>query len=153
MGIIKEACPLGLTPSSSIAVMSAISDSIALTLMELKEVTKEESEENLEEIDEEPGIEIETAEIKSISAEAVYEIIQNGEDYLIVDVRTQEEYDEGHIEGALLLPVKELEDRLNELPKDKPIIVYCRSGNRSRTAAEILINNGFTKVYLRELYQ
>ena len=89
----------------------------------------------------------ETAEIKSISVEEVYEIIKNKEDYLIIDVRTKEEYDEGHIGGATLLPVQELEDRLNELPKDKPIIVYCRSGNRSRTAAGILVNNGFTQVY------
>ncbi|MFC2145635.1 rhodanese-like domain-containing protein [Actinomycetota bacterium] len=89
----------------------------------------------------------EAAEIKPIDPEEVYEIIKNDEDYLIVDVRTIEEYNSGHIEGALLLPVQELEDRLNELPMDKPIIVYCRSGNRSRTAAEILVNNGFMQIY------
>ncbi|MFC2159368.1 rhodanese-like domain-containing protein [Actinomycetota bacterium] len=87
------------------------------------------------------------AEIKPISPEEVYDIIKNDEDYLIVDVRTIEEYNSGHLEGALLLPVQELEDRLNELPMDKPIIVYCRSGNRSRTAAEILVNNGFKQIY------
>jgi rhodanese-related sulfurtransferase len=86
-------------------------------------------------------------QIMDISPAEVFQIMENDEDYLIVDIRTQEEYDSGHLEGALLLPVQELEDRLDELPMDKPIIVYCRSGNRSRTAANILIDNGFTMVY------
>ncbi len=60
------------------------------------EKVQEENEDNI------------VAEIKSISPEEVYEIIKNNEDYLIVDVRTKEEYDSGHIEGALLLPVQEL---------------------------------------------
>ena len=64
-----------------------------------------------------------------------------------MDVRTEDEYNDGHIKGAILLPVQELEERLDELPVDKPIIVYCRSGNRSRNAAEILVVNGFEAVY------
>ena len=91
--------------------------------------------------------EVGSAEIKPISPEEVYEIIQNKEDYFIVDVRTPEEYEGGHIEGVLLLPVQELEGRLDELSKDENIIVYCRSGSRSRAAAEMLVNNGFTRVY------
>lgn len=87
------------------------------------------------------------AEITLISVEEVYEIIKNNEDYIILDVRTQEEYDEGHIWGVMLIPVDELEDRLDELTEDNPIIVHCRSGVRSNTAANILIENGFTQVY------
>lgn len=70
-------------------------------------------------------------------------------EYLLLDVRTQGEYDEGHIEGSTLIPVDELESRLSEIEeyKDKPILVYCRSGNRSVTASNILINNEFTKVH------
>ena len=102
-------------------------------------------EETTEEAQVEENIAI--AEIKPISPEEVYEIIKNDEDYLIVDVRTKEEYDSGHIEGALLLPVQELEGRLDELPIDKPLIVYCRSGNRSRSAATTLVENGFKQVY------
>jgi len=70
-------------------------------------------------------------------------------DYLLLDVRTQEEYDEGHIDGSLLIPVTELEARLNEIEqyKDTPVLVYCRSGNRSVVASEILIENGFTNVH------
>lgn len=86
-------------------------------------------------------------EIKSISPEEVNRIINNEEDYLILDVRSKEEYDPGHLEGALLLPVQELEDRLDELPVDGHIIVYCLIGVRSRAAANILVENGFTQVY------
>ncbi len=87
------------------------------------------------------------AEAILISVEEVYEIITNGENYLILDVRNQDEYDEVHIEGAVLIPVDALEGRLNELPKDKPIVVYCKAGSRSARAATILIENGFTQVY------
>ena len=93
--------------------------------------------------EEETGI----SEIIQISAEEVYVIITDEKDFLILDVRTIEEYSEGHIEGSKLIPVSELGSRLNELPQDKPIIVYCRSGNRSNTAANILIENGFKKIY------
>jgi len=82
-----------------------------------------------------------------ISVEEVYEIITGGEDYFILDVRNQDEYDEAHIEGVTLIPVDTLESRLNELPTGKPIIVYCKAGVRSAAAAEILVNNGFTEVY------
>jgi len=95
----------------------------------------------------EPGGEQAAAGILSITPKEVYEIIKNNEDYLIIDVRGPEEYAEGHIETAKLIPVSELEDSLGELPDDKPIIVYCRSGKRSRSAADILIENGFGNVY------
>ena len=89
------------------------------------------------------------AQINDISVDEVYEIISSGrsKDYIILDLRTPEEFSEGYIEGALLIPVSELEGRLNELSKDKPIITYCRSGRRSMDAAIILLKNGFTQVY------
>lgn len=70
-------------------------------------------------------------------------------EYLLLDVRTQQEYDEGNIDDATLIPVDELESRLSEIAdyKDKTVLVYCRSGNRSMTASNILIENGFTKVH------
>jgi len=82
-----------------------------------------------------------------ISVEEVFEIITSGGDYIILDVRTPEEFDQGHLEGVVHIPVDELEGRLGELPQDKPIIVYCKSGGRSSTAADLLIENGFTQVY------
>jgi len=105
------------------------------------------SADEIEEIEEIEVIEESAAEVMPISVERVYEIVTGGEDYIILDVRNQDEYDEGHIEVAVLIPVVELEDRLDELPKDKPIITYCKAGGRSATASSILVENGFTEVY------
>ena len=66
---------------------------------------------------------------------------------ILLDVRSQDEYDERHINGSTLIPVAELESRLNELPdKGAVIIVYCRAGARSASACDILITNGYTNV-------
>ena len=71
---------------------------------------------------------------------------ENG--YIIIDARTQSEYDEGHIPGAILIPEYEIADRAeNELPdKNQLILVYCRSGRRSKIAAEELVKLGYTNV-------
>lgn len=70
-------------------------------------------------------------------------------DVIILDVRTSDEYNSGHIANAMLLPVNLIKDQAEEnLPdKDTIILIYCRSGNRSRTAAYELINLGYTNVY------
>ena len=100
---------------------------------------------NTEETEDESTEEI--PEIQHISPSEVYEIIQNDEDYIILDVRTQDEYNDGHLEKAQLISVDTIEHVLDILPKDKPIIVYCQGGIRSRRAAEILVSNGFDPVY------
>ncbi len=89
----------------------------------------------------------EITSVENISVEEVYEIMNSDEDYILLDVRTPEEFSEGHLEGALHIPVNELEGRLGELSKDKPIIVYCKSGGRSSTAADLLVENSFTQIY------
>jgi LPXTG-site transpeptidase (sortase) family protein len=89
----------------------------------------------------------EITSVENISVEEIYEIMTGGEDYILLDVRTPEEFSEGHLEGAVHIPVNELEGRLAELSKDKPIIVYCKSGGRSSTAANLLVENGFTQIY------
>ena len=68
--------------------------------------------------------------------------------YIIIDARTQEEYDQGHIPGAILIPEYEIADRAEkELPdKDQLILVYCRSGRRSKIAAKELVKLGYTNV-------
>ena len=68
--------------------------------------------------------------------------------YIILDARTQEEYDEGHIPGAIMIPEYEIAERAEkELPdKDQLILVYCRSGRRSKIAAEELVKLGYTNV-------
>ncbi len=65
---------------------------------------------------------------------------------LMLDVREQDEWDTLHIPGATLIPLSTLPTQLNELPKDQEIVVYCRSGNRSKEGAEILSQAGFTNV-------
>jgi rhodanese-related sulfurtransferase len=64
----------------------------------------------------------------------------------ILDVRQPDEWVEGHIEGAILIPLDVLEYRFNEIPKDSEIVVVCRSGNRSAQGRDILLANGFTQV-------
>lgn len=66
--------------------------------------------------------------------------------FAIIDVRTPEEYAEGHVKGARLIPVNELADRLSEVPKDRQVYVYCHSGKRSARAAALLASHGFGKV-------
>jgi len=66
---------------------------------------------------------------------------------ILLDVRTEEEYKERHISDVINIPISELESRIGELDKSKKIIVYCRSGGRSRTASETLVLHGFQNVY------
>ena len=68
------------------------------------------------------------------------------EDFLLIDVRTPAEFQAGHIPGAELNPVAEIGTRLPDVAKDFPVVVYCRSGNRSGQAAGILKRAGYTNV-------
>lgn len=61
----------------------------------------------------------------------------------LVDVRTPEEYAAKHVDGAKNIPVDEIDTRLSEIPKDKPVVVYCHSGARSATAAKVLRGAGY----------
>ena len=84
----------------------------------------------------------------SITAQEAKQIMDTEEGYIILDVRTQEEYDGGHIPGAILIPNTEIEARAEEkLPdKNQLILVYCRSGRRSKLAAEALVVLGYTNI-------
>jgi rhodanese-related sulfurtransferase len=79
-----------------------------------------------------------------ITAEQAYQKYQQGVFFL--DVREPDEWNSGHIPNTTLIPLGELQSRLNELPKDKEIVVVCRSGNRSQQGRDILLANGFTSV-------
>lgn len=65
----------------------------------------------------------------------------------IIDVRTQEEFKQGHIKGAINIPLNGLTSQMSKLNKDKPVITCCASGVRSGQASGLLKSNGFTKVY------
>ena len=84
----------------------------------------------------------------NISQEEARRLMETEKDYVILDVRTQEEYDTGHIPGAILIPNTEIADRAEqELPnKDQLLLVYCRSGNRSKQASLILVELGYTNI-------
>ena len=86
----------------------------------------------------------------NITAEEAKELMDTQENYIILDVRRQDEYDEKHIPGAILIPNEEIRERAEaELTdKDQLILVYCRSGNRSKQASEVLEELGYT--YIRE---
>jgi len=68
-------------------------------------------------------------------------------EHLLIDVRTREEFAGGHIAGAVNIPVEEIGSRLSEIPADETVVLYCRSGNRSAQASQILNQNGYSTVY------
>lgn len=72
---------------------------------------------------------------------------RKAETYQLLDVRQPKEYEAGHLAGAILIPLKELPERLVELAKDKPVIVYCAIGGRSKAAAQLLAGYDFANVY------
>ena len=84
----------------------------------------------------------------NITAEEAKEIIDSEEGYIILDVRTQEEYDEGHIPGAIVISHEEIAEKAEGVLTDKNqlILVYCRSGRRSKIAAEALVELGYTNI-------
>ena len=85
---------------------------------------------------------------EQISADEAKALMDSESDYTIVDARTQEEFDEGHIEGAIMIPEYEIEAKAESLLPDKNqlILVYCRSGRRSKIASEALVKLGYTNV-------
>ena len=84
----------------------------------------------------------------NITAEEAKQIMDSEERYIILDVRTQEEYDEGHIPGATQISHEEIAEKAEEVLTDKEqlILVYCRSGRRSKIAAEALVELGYTNI-------
>lgn len=90
-----------------------------------------------------------SAGYENISAEQAMNIMKSDAECVIVDVRTQEEYDEGHIRNALLIPVDEIEQGAQDLLHDREqtVLVYCRSGARASTACGKLVKMGYQHVY------
>ncbi|MBR1421943.1 MAG: rhodanese-like domain-containing protein [Ruminococcus sp.] len=84
-----------------------------------------------------------------ISQEDAKQMMDNDDSNIIIDVRRQDEYDEGHIPGAVCIPNESImTEQPEELPdKDQVILVYCRSGRRSKQAAQKLADMGYTNVY------
>jgi len=84
--------------------------------------------------------------VKEVSANEAFELLDGGA--ILIDVRQENEWDVGHAPMATLIPLAEVPDRLDDLPKDRLIICSCRSGARSLRAASFLQDNGFDVVNL-----
>jgi rhodanese-related sulfurtransferase len=84
----------------------------------------------------------------NITAQQAKEIMDTQTGYVILDVRAQSEYDEGHIPGAIVIPHDQVKEKAEDilLDKDQLILVYCRSGRRSKLAAEDLVDLGYTNI-------
>ncbi|MBO4400917.1 MAG: rhodanese-like domain-containing protein [Selenomonadaceae bacterium] len=86
---------------------------------------------------------------KHLSTDEAAKIMATEKNFLIVDVRTQEEYNKRHIPNAILVPIEDIRaDKLNALPdKNQTLLLYCWTGRRAEDAAEILVKHGYKKVY------
>ncbi len=91
-----------------------------------------------------------TQEYADVTVAEAKALIEERPDMVILDVRTPSEFDDGHIEGAINIPVDDLSGRLDELSKDDELLVYCRIGNRSARAVGILDDSGFKKIFHME---
>lgn len=89
-----------------------------------------------------------TIEVSEVTVEQLLEVLKKAppRDFLLLDVRNKEEYELCRIENSRLIPLPELPNRLNEIDRESDIVVYCKSGNRSRKASELLLSKGFTRV-------
>ena len=82
-----------------------------------------------------------------LTASQFEKMISENSDAIILDPRDKKDFNKGHIENSINIPLSNLESRLDELDKDKPVLIYCNVGRKSAEAANILQNNGFSKVY------
>jgi rhodanese-related sulfurtransferase len=81
--------------------------------------------------------------IKSMNVEELKAKLDNGEEIVVIDCREQMEWNEGHIGAAKLLPLSEFQERFSELSPDANLVLQCRSGKRSLTACQILLENDY----------
>jgi rhodanese-related sulfurtransferase len=91
------------------------------------------------------------ANYESITARQASELLQKDDNVTLLDVRTPEEFQRGHIQGATLIPVQVLDEEVSKLQgeKNKRVIVYCQTGNRSVKASRILVDHGYTPLNLK----
>jgi rhodanese-related sulfurtransferase len=91
------------------------------------------------------------ADVQPISQDALVAMPTKGaEAPIVLDVRTPEEYASGYVPGAVNIPYDQLASRLAQVPKDRPVVLYCRSGRRAGLAAEVLKDSGYPRLRLLE---
>ncbi len=97
-----------------------------------------------------PAADIDVASLPATIDVQTVDSVKDRDDVVLIDVREQWEYDEGHIPGITLIPMNEVPARLSEIPTDKTVILTCRSGNRSGQVAEFLRGEGYDNVHNME---
>jgi len=85
--------------------------------------------------------------VKDITSAEAKKLMDKSKNAYLLDVRTADERRQGYIPGSVLIPIDMLEKRHNEIPKNRPVIVYCAVGSRSRSVAQALARNGYAEVY------
>ena len=93
------------------------------------------------------GLPVTSGDVEDVQPRDLQAMLKDGSRPLIVDVREPWEYQMGHVSGAKLIPLGELSQRVSELDPKKPVVVICQSGSRSQSAAALLAQKGFKKVY------
>ncbi len=84
---------------------------------------------------------------KNVNPDAAFSLLDQRGDLFLLDVRTPGEYQQARLEGARLIPIDQLVKRIAELPKDRPILVYCAVGSRSAQVVNYLARRGFSELY------
>lgn len=81
--------------------------------------------------------------LRNLDSRPFQEELERNKNKTLIDVREPQEYQEGYIPGAINIPLSQLKSRINQIPKDKDVFLYCRSGMRSKQAARILVRNKY----------
>lgn len=84
---------------------------------------------------------------RNISSVEAKQLLQKNRNIFLLDCRTLDEFRQARLGGAVLIPINEIERRLNEVPKNRPVLVYCAVGSRSNLVAGFLANRGYGEVY------
>jgi len=84
--------------------------------------------------------------IAEIYPKELKDLLSQKSDFFLIDVRNPEEYEEEHIKGSILIPVHVISERIKGIKQDKHLVTYCRTGRRSKTAAQMLVEMGYTNV-------
>ncbi|NCP03271.1 MAG: rhodanese-like domain-containing protein [Deltaproteobacteria bacterium] len=90
---------------------------------------------------------VQAAQVQNLSAPEARQMLQQNKNTYLLDVRTPEEYLQVRIDGAHLIPIDKLMARIDEIPKDRPLLIYCAVGSRSDLVSKYLVKQGFGQVY------
>lgn len=84
---------------------------------------------------------------KDLGSREAQTLLSKTKNVYLLDVRTPDEYRQAHLKGAVLIPLSEMDRRINEVPKNRPVVVYCAVGSRSGMVARLLAGHGYREVY------